>query len=60
MLKAYLGYSMKLYGMPLFYAEIKRKEIIMCDSKALCLKFVGMDSWIGLFIRMIVERYGKM
>ena len=45
MLKAYPGYSMKFYGMPLFYAEIKRKEIIMCDSKALHLKFVGMDSW---------------
>ena len=36
---------MKLYGMPLFYAEIKRKEIYMCDSKGLHLKFVGMDSW---------------
>jgi len=29
LLKAYPGYSMKLYGMPLFYAEIKRKEIFM-------------------------------
>ena len=45
MLKAYPGYSMKLYGMPLFYAEIKRKEIFMCDFKVLHLKFVGMDSW---------------
>ena len=54
------GYSMKLHGMPLFYAK-KWKESFMCDSKVLYLKFVGMDSWeTGLFIKMIWERCGKM
>lgn len=50
----------------LIFMQKKRKEICMCDSKVLYLKFIGMDSWdrpvykddLGTLWKDVVPRAG--